>query len=309
MTTTGALTAGYRMAEETESHRDRRWLRLEPEQVSPSARKANLADIAKMVSYARSGRSATAWQLEKCRWASFSASGLLTITLKCYVFTSHDDLDYTLTLTGAGELGPKRLVSLQRDRALGISGQQMVQLPWRIEGGTAVWELDCVDEYSQPKGNAGLHVAGTVLELEESGCYGVARVSGLAVGHEYDVVIRVQKMAAVPEPVSHSQDWSINVIGQRVPITDEPQIKDMAKVSNLKIGVHAAWIDERGENQTAEENLPIPACVQELLDTCSDGRLRISGSIRDAGDGYWELFYDACYKGDIIGRRWHGSDE
>ena len=308
MTTTGSITASYRMASDTAVSRDKRWLRLEPEQVPASNRKASLADIAKMVSYARSGRSAMGWQLEKCRWASFAASGLLTITLKLYVWPSHADLDYSLSLSGAGELGPRKLIGLQRDRALGISGQQRVQLPWRLEG-SAYWELGCVDEYSQPIGNQGLTVAGPVLELGADGCYGVARISGLAMGHEYEVVIRMQKMEVEHVQPIHGQDWTINADGNKISITREPEVRDMAKISDLKIKARATWIDEQDEAQTVEEDLPIPACVQNLLETCSDGRLRISGSIRDAGDGYWELFYDACYKGDIIGRRWHGSDE
>lgn len=245
---------------------DRR-VTLEAESDSADSVAATLADLDAMLAIARSGRSAWAYLVGRCRAARVRADGALIVRLACRVWPSRADLHYDLDLPDEVQPGVVTPLRVERQYKTWVSGGRVVELPWRMERARVAWPYGCHDSHSRavPVPAARHDQARIVMDADDA--HGILAVGGVAVGYRHEFSLVFAKFDDQGRP-------------QRIDLESVP--------------VTARWRDAAGEEQTAEIELPIPACARTLLTTCNTGQVIVGGEIRRAAQRYYEVAYSTC---------------
>ena len=269
MKSDASLTIGFEPsgAEAAAASPDLR-VRLEAESDARAGRLVTLDDLDAMLARAASGRSARTVVAERCRAARFGKDGEVIVTLAVLVWPSRADLRYELDLPEEATRGPVEVVREARQYKTWASGG-VIELPWRMDRAQASWSRGCWDSRSRDiPGPALSHDQARVIVEDGRDARGIVAVTGAAVGfrHEFGLVF-----------------------GKIDPESGAPTSIDIDSVP-----VAARWIGADGEEETAELDLPIPACVRSLLATCPDGEGVFSGRAKEAGEDVWEVAYSAC---------------
>lgn len=265
----GALTAVYRRKDGAERLPALR-LTLEPEFVGFLDNLADLADIDAMLAAAQSGLSARSRQLDRCRWLHWGDDGEAIVTLDLYVWPSRPELRYRLDLPQGVSSTEPELCTRERRWKFWMDGGSNLQLPWRLDPGTASWHaaIGCMDAWSQPIAPPGLRLEGADMELDGD-AYGVLVVDGVAHGFLHRISISLQK------------------------IIQTGGADEINRIEIESIPVRALWIDEKGEEQVAEAEMHIPHTCRDILASC-EGRPEIYVSVFDDRELPWTIYYHAC---------------
>lgn len=245
-------------------------LTIEGEPVDPAANNPSLGDLGAMLRYARSGLSARNYQLERCRWATLRANGVLEVELSCFVWPSRPELAYTVGLPAEVRPGPVEAVRLQRQWKYWVGGNGLLELPWRLEGAALYWQpgFACVDEFCSAITPPDLrHEYATIEVLGELPSYGVLVVQGTAIGFRHRFSLQFAK-------------FDENGPAQSIELESVP--------------VSATWTDEEGEIRTESADVEIPQCVRDLLATCADGRPLFNLSVKRNGAKGRDIAFSTC---------------
>ena len=240
------------------------------------------ADLAAMLSRARSGRSARTYQAERCPSAVFREDGTLVVGLAVIVWPSRPELRYALRLPPEALPGEVAVYRRARQWKFWADGAGTLQLPWRLEDAVLSWQpgIPCMNARCESipapelrHEHARVYVAGDV--------YGVIVARGAACGFRHEFSLEFGTIDEDGRPVS---------------------------VEIESVPVSVTWRDGAGEEQEAEVAVPIPDCAQALLKACGDGRAVYRFRVREASrPGGWEIAYSTC-DGSILGKRRVGGD-
>ena len=272
----GALVIPYAAADQSASDTPAWRVTLEPETAPSWANAVNAEDLEVMYSTARSGLSARWRQRQRCPWADISANGTITVTLACHVWPSDPAIVYTLTSAGC-EVGEATAVSVEREIDVAVQGATSIELPWRVEGVSAWWQIPCVDEWCRPVDSPAIIADGAVLRLSAP-CYGVLRLRATAVGYRHTLSCSWVKRTPVG-----AAEYAYNEISATLSAT-------------------VSWTDEDDEQQSTIEPVELPACVTDLLEMCPDGaKPVVVGEISDGDDDERTpvVYFNAC-TGSVI---------
>lgn len=255
-------------------------LTLEAEPAAGTA-EVGLADIAAMISRARSGLSARTVQEERCECVRITAEGTLILTLAVLVWPSRPGMTYTLKLPDIASALPVETYTRVRKWRYWTGGQNSLALPWMLEHARIEWMpgFPVVDQFSFPLSvrPAIRHEhADIALDSTES-LYGVLDVQGAAVGYRHPFSLAFAKF---DEETGQAL---------RIELDDLP--------------VEAFWRNAQGEPQSSAITIPIPDCAKDLLEACDDGRAVFRSRVRVQHNPYtWEIAYSVC-DGRVLGSR------
>ena len=243
-------------------------VRLEAEKGEKDESRPTLDDLDAMVARARAGMSALTVLEERCSSARFVGSEL-EVTMAALVWPSRHDLRYDLDLPPEARPGPVTVLRKERRYKTWASGGGVIELPWRMESARPVWAHGCWDAQSLdvvPKPALRHDQARVVVEGERAGeAHGIVAVEGMAVGYRHEFTLVFGQFDAEGRPQSAEID---------------------------KVSVVARWLDEDGEEETAELDLPVPDCARELLKRCPDGFGVFSSRVEE--EDVYEVAYNNC---------------
>lgn len=275
----GALTIPYTAAPDLERDQPDWRITLEPETAPSWANGVTLDDLEAMLAMARSGLSARMRQRQRCPWATINSDGTIAVELACHVWPSHPEITYTLAAAGC-TVGPAVPVQVERELDLAVQGASEIDLPWRVEGVSAHWQIPCVDEWCRPVASPAISADGATLRLSGP-CWGVLRLRATAVGFRHTLGCSFVKRVPTGEG-----EYAYNRIDARLSVT-------------------AAWADETGAPQTTIEAVDLPACVQALLEMCPAGdRPVVVGEIVDGSAEKTPVVYFNSCTGAVLGVRY-----
>lgn len=278
MTTTGFPISFAPLAADADAPALR--LTLEPEQAAGTNR-ASFHDIETMLSRARSGLSARTVQRERCSCVSTGKDGVLRLSLAALIWPSRPNLAYTFYAPSNATATRPEPYRRTRQWKFWTGGQTRLSLRWMLENASCVWQpgFACVDEFCSPMPSPTVRHEYAEIYLgkgtESKSAYGVLVVTGTAVGFRHPFTVEFAKF----DRQGRAQ-----------------------KISLDSLPVSATWRDERGETQTEDVDIPIPACAKDLLESCDDGRGANSFHVNDHTEGHWEIAYNTC-DGSVLGSR------
>lgn len=258
MTTTSALSLPF-VGEATTSTTTDTWLNLE--QVPLADNTVNLASLAEMYSRARSGLSARTLTAANCP-ITFDGDNVV-VPVEFTVYPSSLDLAYRLA-ADLGEISTGQLVSEPVELDVVIPFQTEVQLPYIMEGATAVAQTPFYNAQGERLSGAGMVLIYEELGLIEArqACFCVLRVTGNAVGYRHTVTLTFAK--------------------------GDDAITDVTET------ITAAWEDADGELQGESLELELPSCAADFLEYCADGELLLEGLVKSNDEKIPVVYYSDC---------------
>jgi hypothetical protein len=238
------------------------WVQLEQEPVADGP--LNLKDLARMLALVRAGVSAHAYRSPACPCSV--VAGSVRVPLTVYVWPSQPGMAYQLEVSAGTLTGPE-VVLMDREFSLVIDFATMVELPFHAEAITWAWaDMPCFDRFGNEVERPTVAMSATEV-LIGAEVLGVLRIRCVAVGFKYGLELVYPKTEAT-------------------------------RVRSASPTITALWSRD-GATVSESLSLDIPACAEDLLAACDDGRLRlrteaIHGEVSESEGLVPVLYYNEC---------------
>lgn len=271
--------------------RQLRWVHLTQPVEDGMDKTASMFDLAQMVAFARSGKSAFTYKRNECT-AGIDGDGNVNVRIDFESWPSFPGLKHTIS-SSFGNVSLPTIIEEYTEFSIIFGKTDAVELDFILKDITAIyWESDCCDLEGQLLLDQPIELDGLTTLRTDQPIFGVARIRGTKVGARHTLTAKLIKAYPIrPDTPLPEEGITNDMLEEYWAYTDvatwngepvdETETVDMTGLSldNLSITVKATWKNDVGEDESESMRLTIPQCVKDLLSTCGDNLEAFGGGI------------------------------